>query len=562
MKVYLDGVFVRDTSSSYYNATGMIQGTVHTISIETVDTSGNINPSLVSDSATTKVPIDTVPPSSVTHLNESSVGIDWIRWTWTNPKDIDFQHVMVYFNGEFVTNTSDVFYNAIGLAEGTTHTIMIQTVDTSGNINSRPVSDSATTMITDRTPPGTVTNIQENNVGLTWINWTWINPHDPDFGNVIIYIDGIFVTNTPDSYYNATGLGNGMEHTIGIETVDTSGNINFTRVSHQATTLKLPVVLKVEGKNIGTSSITLEWDASDDTATVQIIQDGLIIANVTESTYILNDLNSSTTYNYTLVPFNENGLQGGSISISLTTSSASSGGGGGSRGGGRSSSSSSSGGGGGGAGSVEDFENVALKDVDNEYVRMNANVTYTFTSAGSDIRSVSFYSLKNSGEITSTIEVLNNRSKLVQIDPEGLVYKYINIWVGKAGFATSDNIRDARVEFRVNNSWMEDIGINPEDVKLQRYNGNAWEVLSTTPRNSTVEYTTFESQTPGFSPFAITSTASLTSPLYSDVDTAASKFDDVVLEKIQPEKSRIWTFIIIFILIGILAVGYEYLKKE
>lgn len=569
VKVYLDGVFVRDTSNSFYNATGLVPGTVHAISIETVDASGNINPSLVSDSATSEVPIDIVPPSSVTHLNESSVGLDWIRWTWTNPNDADFQHVMVYFDGDFVTNTSDVFYNAIGLTEGTTHTIMIKTVDTSGNINPRTVSDSATTKITDKTPPGTVTNIEENNVGPSWINWTWINPNDPDFSNLRIYIDGIFVTNTPDSYYNATGLSNGIEHTISIETVDTSGNINSTWVSDQATTLKLPVILKVEGKNIMTSSITLEWDASDDTATVQITQDGLVLVNITESTYMHSDLNSSTTYNYILVPFNENGLQGEAVSISLTTSSTSSSGGGSSRGGSSSSrggssssSGSSSSGGGGGAGSVEDFENVALKDVDNAYVRMNENVTYKFSRAGNDIQSVSFYSLKNSGEITSTIEILNNRSKLVQIDPEGPVYKYVNIWVGKAGFATSDNIRDARVEFRVNNSWMEEMGVNPEDVKLQRYNGTIWEVLSTNPKNSTMEYTTFEAQTPGFSPFVITSTVPLTSPLYSDMDTAVTKFDDLVMEKIQPEKSRIWTFIIVFILIGILAVGYEYLKKE
>jgi hypothetical protein len=64
---------------------------------------------------------------------------------------------MVYVNGTFVTNTSGNsvnYYNATGLAEGLTYSIGIHTVDTSGNINSTWVNDSATTRIpADITPP-------------------------------------------------------------------------------------------------------------------------------------------------------------------------------------------------------------------------------------------------------------------------------------------------------------------------------------------------------------------------------------------------------------------------
>jgi PGF-pre-PGF domain-containing protein len=203
-----------------------------------------------------------------------------------------------------------------------------------------------------------------------------------------------------------------------------------------------------------------------------------------------------------------------------------------------------------------------MKDVDSEYLRTNSNITYEFTREGNAIQSVRFYSLKNSGEITSTIEVLNNRSKLALIDPEGLVYKYINIWVGKAGFATSDNIRDAQVEFRVNNSWLEEMAISADNIKLQRYNGTAWEVLPTILESNNTSYSIFEAQTPGFSPFAITAQGLLTSPVDNVTDTPFTHISDVGMEKEQPAKSRIWTFIIVFVLMGILAVGYEYLKKE
>ena len=245
---------------------------------------------------------------------------------------------------------------------------------------------------------------------------------------------------------------------------------------------------------------------------------------------------------------------------SATTSSPGSGGGGGGSSS-RSTISKSSSGGGAAAGSVEAFSNVAMKDVDSEYLRMNSNVTYEFKRKGNDIQSVSFYSLKNSGEITSTIEVLNNRSKLVKSNPDGLLYKYINIWVGKAGFATSANIQDARVKFKVNNSWLQDMGVSPTDVRLQRYDGTTWKVLPTILESNTTNYAIFEAQTPGFSPFAITVRKMLASPLNTDTDTQSTHVDDTVLEKIQPENSRIWTYIMAFLLLGLFAVGYEYLKK-
>jgi len=247
------------------------------------------------------------------------------------------------------------------------------------------------------------------------------------------------------------------------------------------------------------------------------------------------------------------------VNDSATTSSVISGGGGG----GGSSTTKSSGGGGGGAGSVEDYANVALKDVDTEYLGMNANVIYEFTREGNPIHSVSFYSLKNSGQLTSTIEVLNGRSKLVPVDPEGSVYKYINIWVGKAGFATAANIKDARVKFSVDSLWIKEMDVDPVDVRLQRFNGTAWEVLPTTIKSNTTTNTIFESQTLGFSPFAITAEKVLASSVNDDTDMQHSiHTDDTLEEQTQPEKSNIWLFIVAFLAVGVFVVGYEYLKRR
>ncbi len=423
--------------------------------------------------------------------------------------------------------------------------------------------------IADVTPPASVQNLQQSEVEQTRIRWTWTNPSDADFSHVMVYIDGAFMTTTSETYYELTGLTEGTTHTIGLQTVDTTGNINPEIVGDDATTSAiLPEITSVSGKDITSSSITLEWTASSDTTRVQIFRDNVFVTDVSGSTsYVDSNLESDKTYSYTLVPYNNVGLKGTAVTIDLkTSSSGSSGSGGGGSGSSSSSESNSGGGGGGGAGSVEDYANVAVKDVDRQYLTMDSNAIYEFTQEGNPIQSVSFYSLKNSGEITSTIEVLNGRSKLVKSDPDDYVYKYANIWVGKAGFATESNIKDAKIKFKVDDAWLQTMDLSPEDVRLQVYNSNAntWQVLPTTYESTTMDYEVFDAQTTAFGPFAITAEKTFftlpTEPDGSDEEEKQPGPNDE--EETQPEKTGIWTLFNVVILIGIVAVGYMYMKKD
>jgi len=85
------------------------------------------------------------PPACITNLTNVT-GQTWINWTWTNPVDPDFSHVMIYLNGEFRANASEPIYNATGLVPNTTYVIGTRTVDESGNINITWVNDTATTL--------------------------------------------------------------------------------------------------------------------------------------------------------------------------------------------------------------------------------------------------------------------------------------------------------------------------------------------------------------------------------------------------------------------------------
>lgn len=357
----------------------------------------------------------------------------------------------------------------------------------------------------DLTPPESVTNLMESGVGSSWIRWQWANPKDIGFKHVIIYLDDVFVTNTSDGFYNATGLADGVTYNIGIQTVDISGNINSLRVSDSATTVKLPQISDFSGKGITTTSITLVWEASSETAMVEIYRDNAIIANVNGTTsYMDSGLDSDTTYTYTLIPYNKNGLAGKEVSIRLRTDSYDiesgdiSGGEGSIR-------KKSTGGSVGGAPTGDRYENVLLKEVQNIFVTKDKHITYSFKKEGNKITSIQFLSLKNSGNIQATIEVLKDKSSFAKSNAPGQIYQQMNIWVGKVGFVVPENVNDLKVNFKVEKKWLEENNIETDTVKLYRYADSSWKALPTTTAGEDESYIYFESQTPGFSPFAIIS---------------------------------------------------------
>ncbi len=245
--IYLDGIFQTNVSKGiqYYNATSIIGGATYTLTAgrsytlsgRTVNTLGNINSTLVSHTAWTS-PLDTTPPASVTNLTNTSFAPDYINWTWTDPKDIDFAEVMIYLDGTFKTNVSKrvQYYNATGFSPDTRHTIATRTVDTPGNINQTWVNHTAITE--DTIPPGSVTNLVNGSFAPDYINWTWTDPTNVDFVEVMVYLDEVFMTNVSRGvqYYNATGFSQDTRHTIATRTVDASGNINQTWANNTART--------------------------------------------------------------------------------------------------------------------------------------------------------------------------------------------------------------------------------------------------------------------------------------------------------------------------------------
>jgi PGF-pre-PGF domain-containing protein len=213
---------------------------------------------------------------------------------------------------------------------------------------------------------------------------------------------------------------------------------------------------------------------------------------------------------YTIILRAANGTYGNDTEtktgfITVTEMVSSSGGDGGSSGG-DGGGSGGSGGGGGGSVSPESGQNIAFKEISNVQIFKGVHTSYIFTGEANDIVSVEFDPKRSFGKTTAIIEILKNTSSIVKEPAPGEVYKNINIWIGNSGFSKPENLENAKITFRVSKAWISEQSIDTSRVTLYRYNQNTWNPLSTVLKGENEDYFYFTADTPGFSPFAISST--------------------------------------------------------
>lgn len=237
--IYIDGIFRKNVfkGEQFFNATGLVPDTEHTISTRTVDTSGNINQTWTNHTATTEP--DLIPPI-ITIISPRN-----ITYTTTNISlSVSANEVIPVWNyslnGE--PNVSFAPDTTIIASQGENN-IIIYARDIAGNWNSSTV-----VFWVDSIAPSSITDLQNISYARS-INWTWTDPSDPDFSRVMIYLDGIFQTNVTNGsqYYFASNLTGNTEYNISTHTVDSSGNINSTWVNGTARTpAYAPAVITVD----------------------------------------------------------------------------------------------------------------------------------------------------------------------------------------------------------------------------------------------------------------------------------------------------------------------------
>ena len=168
-----------------------------------------------------------------------------------------------------------------------------------------------------------------------------------------------------------------------------------------------------------------------------------------------------------------------------------------------------SGGSSGGSGGVspELQSNVEAKEISQTFIASGNPVKFDFPNNVTPVVNVSFDSKKTIGKTTAIAEMLKGKSNLVSELPSDEVYKSLNIWVGTSGFATSSNIENAVVYFKVEKSWIQDKNIDQSSITLNMYNDTKWDQLQTNLSGEDDKYLYFTANPSGFSSFAITGKA-------------------------------------------------------
>jgi PGF-pre-PGF domain-containing protein len=170
----------------------------------------------------------------------------------------------------------------------------------------------------------------------------------------------------------------------------------------------------------------------------------------------------------------------------------------------QSSGSSSSGGGGGGGGSPEPAKNVQVKELSQVFITNGKATQFDFTNNATCVVYVNFDAKKTVGKTTTIVEQLKNKSTLTSNLTGGEVYRYFNVWVGNSGFASSENIDNPGICFKVEKSWLQDNKIDQDSIALNRYSNKTWEQLPATLLKEDSKYQYFTADVSGYSFFAIT----------------------------------------------------------
>lgn len=145
--------------------------------------------------------LENTPPSSISNLTNTTTSTS-INWTWIDPADADFDKVMVYISGSFITNVSAgvEFYLNSSFSPNTEYTISTRTVDTAGNINQTWVNQtsqtaSQTSTTTSAASSGDSSSTEDSGVvaihpGNTTITSTWYTKFRAEGWDYTILMEG------------------------------------------------------------------------------------------------------------------------------------------------------------------------------------------------------------------------------------------------------------------------------------------------------------------------------------------------------------------------------------
>lgn len=144
-KVFVNGVFDKNSSTNSTTVSGLSQGTTYNFYVVASDAAGNLSPQ--SNTATGTTLIDTQNPTAPTNLAITSIGTNNIVVNWTAATDnIEVSSYDIYVNAVLYGSTSSTQTNIANLNPSTSYTIYVTARDAAGNSSPQSNSVNATTL--------------------------------------------------------------------------------------------------------------------------------------------------------------------------------------------------------------------------------------------------------------------------------------------------------------------------------------------------------------------------------------------------------------------------------
>ena len=275
---------------------------------------------------------DVTPPTAPTSLAASNTTETTTDLNWTASTDnIGVTGYDVYQGSSFIGSTVGTSYNVTGLNGSTSYSFYVIAKDAAGNES--PASN--TVNVTTQDPPDTqaptaptnltATSTTYNSTDLSWTAST-------DNVGVIgydVYQDGGVIATVAGTSYSVVGLSPSTLYAFHVIAKDAAGNeSNSSNVVNVTTEDFIDTEAPTAPTNLSSSNTTetttdLSWTASTDNVGVtdyDVYQDGLMISNVSGTSYSVSGLLESTTYAFYVIANDAAGnSSSASNSINVTT---------------------------------------------------------------------------------------------------------------------------------------------------------------------------------------------------------------------------------------------------
>lgn len=293
--------------------------------------------------------------------------------------------------------------------------------------------------------------------------------------------------------------------------------------------------------DLSENATSIKWDFNSD---------GMIDSESRNTVFIYN---SPGTYTAKQIAINANGTTSKTATITVNTKDddkKSSG------------KSHSSGGNGGAGGSPEPAKNVQVKELSQVFITNGKSIQFDFKRNTTCVVYVNFDAKKTVGKTTTIVEQLKDKSTLVSNLSEGEVYKYFNVWVGNSGFATSSNIENPAICFKVEKSWLQDENIDQDSITLNSYSNKTWEEIPVSLLKDDSRYLYFTADVSGYSFFAITGKSNTSDEDVTDIEpdgaenseNMENEGSEINTEPEEKEKTGMPGFGIVYGVAGLLVV--------